>query len=133
MSKFYVLSFVILLFSSCGIKISYLGNSFSATQNVDVFVDAAAIKKPYTIVGKGYTNNSLFTSTEKLQRKAIAKAKEKGANAILFHDAYIIQDGSSFQSTTKSDSVGKSLLTVQTGTVSPVVTTRRDIYFLRYN
>lgn len=42
------------IFTSCAMRIDYLGSASTPTNNVDVYVDPSAIKRPYTIIGKGY-------------------------------------------------------------------------------
>lgn len=134
MNKFYF-SLLLVLFCSCRARLNYLGGSFTPTEIVDVYVDAAAIKKPYTIIGKGYMEYSRLARAriDKMQQKAIEKAKSKGANAVLFQDYIIKQDGSSVQTITKTDSVGKGLVTVETGTIGPIISNGTNILFLRYN
>jgi hypothetical protein len=134
MIKFYSLLSVSILLSSCiGLhQLDYLGNSYTPTQDVDVYVDPSAVKKPYTIMGKTYVEIVAFTTLEKVQKAAIKKAKEKGADAVLFRD-YFIHNGSSFQTVTKSDSIGGSSVRVRTTTATPVETTRLDILFLKYD
>jgi hypothetical protein len=134
MAKYYFL-FLIILFSSCRARVSYLGSSFTPTEKIDVYVDAAAIKKPYTVVGKGYLEfGPLVKSTvEVMQKKAVEKAKAKGADAVLFQDYILKRDGSSIETISKTDSVGKGLVTVQTGTIGPVFSTGTNIFFLKYN
>jgi|SRR5215216_3505664 len=135
MFKYYSFLFISFLFFSCGARLNYLGSSSAPTKNVDVFVDAASIKRPYTIVGKGYMDGITLSKSaiERMQKKALQKAREKGADAILFQDFYITENGTSVNSVSKSDSVGKSLVTIQSGRLSPVVTSKTDILFLKYN
>ena len=134
MNKFY--SLLLIAIYSCGSHMNYLGSSYAPSKNVDVYVDNAAIKRPYTIIGKGYMEYG-YTLTnkriDKMQAKAIEKAKAKGADAILFQDYYFKENGASINTVTKADSVGKSLLTVQTGNISPVISSRTDILFLKYD
>jgi hypothetical protein len=120
--------------SSCGTKINYLGKTSAATQSVDVYVDAAAIKRPYSIIGKGYVAGISYSKSivEKIQKKAIQKAKEKGADAILFRDYYIMQDGGAVYSITGSDSTGHGMAGIRNATAAPVVSSQRDILFLKY-
>jgi hypothetical protein len=136
MNKFYAPLLVIVL-SSCGPYLNYLGSSQPPTKNVDVYVDAAAIKHSYTIIGKGYMEYGVgdFTKSriEKMQTRAIEKAKAKGADAVLFQDYYFKDNDASIQTVTKADSVGRSLVSVQTGNISPVISSRTDILFLKYN
>jgi hypothetical protein len=134
MIKFYTTLISVLFLFSCATKISYLGNVSSPTQNVDVFVDRSAIKKTYTIVGKGYVEQWGYTRTSlnKIQAKAIAQAKSKGADAVLFEDYYVSQEGTGIRTTTTTDSVGKGLVTVTNGYVGPVISSGRNIFFLKY-
>ena len=123
------------IFTSCAMRIDYLGTASAPTDNVDVYVDQSAIKRPFTIIGKGYPRElgSAFNSTDKLQRKATEIARKKGAHAILFQDYYVQQEGSKFFSTSRIDSVGKGVVATTTGSVSPAISTGRTIFFLRYD
>jgi len=136
MIKFCLLLFLI-VFSSCGSHLTYLGSSYTPTKNVDVYVDASAIKHSYTIIGKGYMEYGVGVYSksriEKMQAKAIQKARAKGADAILFQDYYFKENGTSIQSVTRADSIGKSLVSVQTGNVSPIISSKTDILFLKYD
>jgi hypothetical protein len=129
MIKFYPLLISILSFSCHIHQHGYLGSSYTPTKNVDVFVDVSTIKKPYTIIGKTFTEMDSFTNLERIQQKSIEIAKQKGANAILFQD-YQFQDVGSVQTVSQRDS--SSSVRVRT-TTTPVVTTRLDILFLKYD
>jgi hypothetical protein len=131
MIKFYLLLISILCFSCHVHQHGYLGSTFTPTKNVDVFVDVSTIKKPYTIIGKSFTEMDSFTNLERIQQKAIEVAKQKGANAILFQD-YQFQDVGTVQTVSKRDSSSSSSVRVRT-TTTPVVTTRLDILFLKYD
>ena len=61
------------------------------------------------------------------------QAKEKGADAVLFLDLMILNDGSTLSGIATSDSIGKSSVTISRAPVSPVVTTRKEILFLKYD
>ena len=111
MLKFYFSSLVVFVFSSCGVSVNYLGTSFNETDHVDVYVDLAAIKKGYAVIGKGYEKIGIHTRNgiEKLQMKAIQKAKQKGADAVLFQDYHVLQTGTAI-STSKIDTVNKAFV-----------------------
>lgn len=117
-----------LLFSSCGFRIGYLGNSSSPTSKVDVYVDPSSIKRPYTVMGKGYVERTIGTegSAERIQAKALKKAREKGADAILFEDYFLVPPAASVAST-RIDSVRTSVS--HSGTV---LASGRNILFLKY-
>jgi hypothetical protein len=132
MARYYTLLFSIVL-ASCGTRINYLGNSSTPTRNVDVYVDASSIKKPYTIIGKGYINTVRdFYNLKKLQHKATELAKEKGADAILFQDYFITEDRANVYKT-NTDSIGNRLIGVKSATVTPSVISSRNILFLKYD
>ncbi|HEX8315570.1 MAG TPA: hypothetical protein VF609_11280 [Flavisolibacter sp.] len=129
-----ILSFVL---ASCAVRINYLGSTSAPTENVDVYVDPSAIKRPYTIIGKGYPASvgygAVVNSTDKLQRKAVELAREKGANAVLFQDYQVQHNGTNFYAASRTDSLGKGVITTTSGSVAPIVTSGRNIFFLRYD
>jgi hypothetical protein len=134
MLKIYAIS-LLLIFSSCRARLNYLGSSYTPSKHVEVFVDPSAIKKPYTVMGKGYMEFNYYTKgrISKMQAKAIETAKQKGADAVLFHEYFVTQEGTNVKTVTKTDSVGKGSITVHSGTIGPIVSSRTDILFLKYN
>ena len=97
MQKIYFFSSIILLFTSCSPGINYIGRSNAPTSHIDVYVNEAAIKKNYDIVGKGYVNGITFSKgAEKIQKKAIEKEstwRERKEHTIHFlqHEASVDQ------------------------------------------
>ena len=135
MNKIYLVTSFIFTLLSCGTKVNYLGSSATPTQNVDVFVDASAIKKQYTIIGKGYVEYAIGSTRgkiERMQAKAIEKAKQKRADAILFQDYYITENGADVFRVSSTDSSGKVVPTAKNASVRPVVSSQQDILFLKY-
>src|SRR4030095_5748864 len=88
MNKIYFVLFMF-FFSSCLPHINYLGNSFPPTKEPDFYVDERSIDKPYKIIGKGYPNGVGVLTLKTLQKKAIEKAKKKGAEAVLVQDYFV--------------------------------------------
>ena len=128
MKKLYLpLGFVFM--TSCGTQVNYLGSSHPETTAVDVFVSQSAVKQPYELIGKGYVERhvGLPASVEKIQRKAVKKAKLKGANAVVIEDYFLIDKTSGI--TTQIDSSKSLILPV---TISPTVGSGLTILFLRY-
>lgn len=133
MQKIYFFSFIILLFSSCSPAINYIGSTNAPTSHVDVFVNDATIKKNYDIVGKGYVHEITFNKRiEKIQKRAIEKAMNKGADAVLIQDYYVPNTGTSINTTMRSDSLNKGLITVGNTTVQSTGSSGFNIYFLKY-
>jgi aspartokinase len=121
--------------SSCGVSVNYLGNSFDKTSEIDVYVDPAAIKKNYLVIGKGYEKLSQFSRNgiEKLQLKAIEKAKQKGADAILFQDYHVFHPGTTISTAAIVDTSNRGVVTTSNTQAGPVVASGRKILFLKYN
>ena len=121
------------LFSCYSARVHYIGSSFKPTKSVDVFVDASAIRKPYRIVGKGYVSTVYERASERMQENAVQKARAKGADAVLFLDMLVVNDGSSFSGISSSDSARRSLVTVNRASLNPVITSKKEILFLKYD
>ena len=133
MNRFFTLSFVAVAFSACySTQVQYLGGTAQPTKYVDVYVDASAIKKPYTIIGKAYVDNALYVmrDLERIQANVVEKAKEKGADAVLFQELYFLTDGSTSTTTSRTDSTGRTI--VRNSTAGPVLNSKREILFLKY-
>lgn len=123
------------LIFSCGTRIDYLGTRHAKTETIDFFVDPSAIERPYTVVGKGYVGagpGTFLFSAGKIQAKAIAKAKQTGADAVLVQDLYLPATGASISSVFHTDSVGKAAVTVGNSTLTATGTRTFDIRFLKY-
>lgn len=134
MKKIYIIPFVVLFLTSCVTRIAYIGSTNDPTSHVDVFVNENAIKKPYEIVGKGYIHYGFFSrGIEKIQKKSVAKARQKGANGILFQDYYIPNTGTSINTVMRSDSVAKGLVTIGNTTLQTTGTGGMNIFFLKYS
>jgi len=103
--------FFLIIFSSCFAKVNYLGNSYSPTKEPDFFVDERSIDRPYKIMGKGYPRGFGSLVLESLQKRAIEKAKAKGADAVLVQDYFIYGGIGSINSVYHTDSLGGTIAT----------------------
>ncbi|MBB1286952.1 hypothetical protein HRH25_21395 [Flavisolibacter sp. BT320] len=130
MTKIYACILSVSLLTSCGTKINYLGNSFEPTKAVDVYVDEDAISKDYTIMGKGYVSTYSSSIPESVQRLAVSKAKQKGADAVLFKDFFVPETPSSTRS--KKDSSGRITVSINNPTPVQSVSPEVVVYFLKY-
>ncbi len=128
MIKIYFTLLPVLAFASCASTLNYIGSSYTPTEKIDVFVDEAAIPKNYTIVGKGYVRNRTWSTPENIQTKAIAKAKQKGADAVLIKDYYVPVVNTSVQ----TDSSGKGRLSIGNAVVPQTSAPEFIVWFLKY-
>ena len=130
MKTIYFLLITIFLFS-CSAGLRYTGTEFPQTKHVDVYVTESAIDKPFTYIGRGYLTIGTV-NPERIQRKSVQKAKEKGADAILIYDYDIPGAGTYINSSFRSDSVGRSVITTGNASVQQVISQGFAIYFIRY-
>ncbi|GAA4312657.1 hypothetical protein GCM10023149_08100 [Mucilaginibacter gynuensis] len=63
---------------------SYFGKTYSPTQNVDVYLDKADVKKTYTTMGSTKIAKG-FSSLESAQQKVIELGKAKGADGVIMN------------------------------------------------
>ncbi|MXV51143.1 hypothetical protein GS399_09195 [Pedobacter sp. HMF7647] len=73
---------ITIAFSSCS-SVQYIGNTYSPTSNVDIFLDRNDIQKSYAVMGKidGYGID--FTN---IQSDIMKEARKRGADAVLLFD-----------------------------------------------
>ena len=87
-------------------------------------------------MGKGYADyigyTAAFGSLDKFQQKVVEVARKKGANAVLFQDYFLQNEGANISTVSRTDSVGKGIITAASGTLTPTLTTGRNIFFLKY-
>jgi hypothetical protein len=135
MARFYTIACCILFSCTSTTQVAYIGNSYKPTKKVDVFIDAKSIKKPYTVVGKAMTDIYAYAirNVERLQEKIIEKAMQNGADAILFQELLILNDGSTITLSSGTDSLGRLAVTDRSNYFNSVYSSRREVLFLKYN
>lgn len=81
---------ITLLLGACAPKINYLGNSYTPTQQVEIFFDEKDIKGDYRVMGMIDNEGDDFEEDdpEIVQQAMVEKAKAVGADAILFTGFY---------------------------------------------
>lgn len=100
--SFQLLAVAALLISAC--SPSYLGKTYAPTQNVDIYIDPADIKKDYTVMGNTETE-VLLKTTERTQQDLIELAKSKGADGIILSSSEEVTSVS--QSTSGTEKKGR--------------------------
>lgn len=135
MKHLYILP--IILLASCSPKIVYVGNDLGSTEQVDIFVSEDYIQRPYQVMGvvKEDLNYTWIGRNydEVIAKKAIAKAKQCGADAVLFSNYYAkyfspeIQRESNVVYSDTSENRNST-----TRLVASPMSTGRQILFLKY-
>lgn len=87
MKKIY-LAMLVLVFGilSCTPRISYLGDTFSPTYNIDVYYDANDVEKEYRVIGLARNEGDEIErdDLESIREEMIKKARSVGADGIIF-------------------------------------------------
>jgi hypothetical protein len=127
-------SAILLLFTSCATKISYIGNKGTPVTTTDVYVSEKSIHKSYDVIGRGFVKPSQFNRRyeEAMQRKSLKKAKEVGADAVLFLDFAVHQQPQTINTITRTDSILNGSLSTNQVTIGPTTTYGFTILFLKY-
>jgi len=100
------------------------------TRNVTVYLDESALPKNIITIGKGTVKKGTTLKPENLQAKAVAKAKEKGADAVLIRDYRLPEAHSGINGRFRRDSVSRNIRTAGKGQAN--VPSEIIILFLKY-
>jgi hypothetical protein len=68
------------------VSVDYVGKSYPATANVDVYLSAADVKRKYTTIGQARAQVEAMpfsNPTQQLQDKLVAEAKSRGADGVI--------------------------------------------------
>lgn len=86
MKKKILLLSVLATFMACSPRITYLGDYYGSTVNVDIYYDEKDIDKDYKTIGIARNEGDEFEkdNLEAIREEMIKKAREVGADAILF-------------------------------------------------
>ncbi len=81
---------LVCLFISCAPRISYLGDEFGPTKNIDTYYDELDINRDYRVMGlmSANNNNNTLNDLNDIKDKMIEEAQKKGADAVLFLNLY---------------------------------------------
>lgn len=133
MRKIYIPLLSLLLFS-CAAKIHYVGQISISTKNVDVYINESSIKRNYDLLGQGYLNVwAAHSKPDKIQKLAEETARKKGADAVIITDYFIANTGQSINSTYRTDSLGKGVITTENTTIHPLYSSGFRVIFVKYS
>lgn len=134
MKKIYLALLLVFIYG-CSTSIQYVGKSYRPGDDPEVFVAESEVQKPYSIMGRGYIRvgvPSLGINWNQVQRKAIKKGWQHGADAILIIQKTAINPLPVFQTYGSMDSVGRGVQTHSRSEAYYPVSTWHDILFLKY-
>ena len=123
--KIIVLVLSMLLFvNACGddVDVDYLGDSYTPTSHVDVYFSEDDVTEGYLVIGHATADRG---DTEALQETLIEKARENGADGIIFEGFDRVETG---EQTIVNDIGDTSIVNTNTTSVLQV-----KAIFIKYN
>ena len=115
---------MILFVTACGndIDVDYLGDSYTPTSHVDVYFSEKDVTEGYLVMGHAAADGG---DTEALQETLIEKARESGADGIIFEGFDRVETG---EQTIVNDIGDTSIVNTDTKSVLQV-----KAIFIKYN
>ena len=115
---------MILFLTACGsdVDIDYLGDSYTPTADVDVYFSEDDVTEGYLVMGHATADGG---DTEALQETLIEKARENGADGIIFEGFDRVETG---EQTIVNDIGDTSIVNTNTKSVLQV-----KAIFIKYN
>lgn len=103
------------------VTVDYVGRSYPPTENVDVYLSAADVKRPYETIGQARAEVDAmpFTDNAKaLQDKLVGEARSRGANGVILGDLDRRTGNQVTQTTGQAKKHGKKIGYSETSTTS---------------
>ena len=115
---------MILCFTACGddVDVDYLGDSYTPTSHVDVYFSEDDVTEGYLVMGHATADGG---DTEVLQETLIEKARDSGADGIIFEGFDRVETG---EQTIVNDIGDTSIVNTNTTSVLQV-----KAIFIKYN
>ena len=101
----FVFFIVITSFTACVPSIQYLGDSYQATDHIDIYYDEKDVQKEYKTIGKMTHGNMLDYEVDTIKNEMIETAKKKGGDAIIFVDMKNIREQEHWDSVLDEDRI----------------------------
>lgn len=124
-----VLLIIAICITACT-KIDYIGEEYPPTTHVDLFFDMDDVTREHKVMGHLIATADDMVSAEKMQKKMMKKAREKGADAIVITGFEKFRSGetTSYKETTEEGQTKKgNLKTTTTATSSTKVDEKKQI------
>ena len=115
---------MILFLTACGddVDVDYLGDSYAPTSHVDVYFSEDDVTEGYLVMGHATADGG---DTEALQETLIEKARDSGADGIIFEEFDRVETG---EQTIVNDIGDTSIINTNTTSVLQV-----KAIFIKYN
>ena len=134
MNKIYCL-LILFFLCSCATTIQYVGSSNPQTKKVDVYVTEGSIKKPYSIIGRGYINPGYGSAINwnQVQRNSVRVGIMHGADAVLILQRNAVSAAPAFSTRVSTDTTLGILQSSASTEAYYPVTSFHEILYLKYD
>lgn len=122
---------ILLIAFSSACAPSYFGKTYPATQNVDVYLDAADVKKAHTTIGSSSFDKG-FKSLESTQQKVIEMGKARGADGVIMKLTEEVAATTQSGSGVVNKKAKKDVIT-SSSTTTDIKQTKITATFIKYN
>ena len=131
-----VLLIIAICLSACT-KIDYIGEEYPATTHVDLFFAMEDVTREHKVMGNLIATADDGVSTEKMQKKIMEKARQKGADAVVItgFEKYQSGEATTYRETSEEGKTKKGTSkTTTTATSSTSVNEKKQIkaVFIKY-
>lgn len=88
MKKLYPIAVLLIMLSSCSVRLNYYGRSTTPTGRADIYLYERDISVPYEVLGRADVTKSSFVlnTSDKVKNLLLTEAKKVGADAVILYD-----------------------------------------------
>ncbi len=126
---------LLLLIAGCT-KIDYVGEEYAPTSTVDLYFADADVGRDYKVMGHLVATAGDIVSAEKMQKKVMQKAREKGADGVIILglDRYTAGQSTNYSEKSVTEDKKNKTQTTTTGSSSTSSEEKKEIRatFIKY-
>ncbi len=126
---------LLLLIAGCT-KIDYVGQEYSPTTQVDMYFSEGDVGRDYKVMGHLVATAGDIVSAEKMQKKIMEKARQKGADAVIILglDRYTAGQSTNYSEKSVTEDQKNKSKTTTTGSSSTSSEEKKEIRatFIKY-
>lgn len=115
--------------------IDFVGESYEPTAHVDVFFSEADVPRQYRVIGQVLASGDQFVSASSLNARMLARAREKGADAVIILEVSrkpMIAPETVTETTTISEGSGGKTIQKSSTASAPAEHNEIRALFIRY-
>lgn len=133
MKRYLVMIVSAALLTACGVSVSYVGKSYAPVQSVDLWFDWRDVPCDFETMGHIDASPGLFTDIEDAQAAIEARAREAGADAVVFEGVRRNASAPEYKTTERSEkNIDGSVTRTTTTTKEQAISHTLMATFIKY-